>query len=339
MKKIKEHKDKIIGLIISVIFIVLIFWNLNFHQLFQTFKIFNYKVLLIFVPLYVLGMYIRGFRWKYLLCEDSKLSVSEAFFAFTTGNTINSYLPARAGDIWRAIHVGNKLNESKMKLLGSIILERIIDGISVLMILVFAVLTYFKHQWVLNITYISTALFIGSLAFFYFIFKFNKIDWFFTNLANIKILSGFKDTFAKIAELLNKFMEGFQSLNNPRCFFMAFFTSCLAWAIECILTYILIMGFGHHFGFSIAFFVISFLALSTVIPSSSVFVGPYQYAYILALGIYHISKSNALAIAFIHQITIMIIITVISVIYFTITDTKLKDVKAEIEENKHVRNS
>src|SRR5574344_2175363 len=222
MKKIKEHKDKIIGLIISVIFIVLIFWNLNFHQLFQTFKIFNYKVLLIFVPLYVLGMYIRGFRWKYLLCEDSKLSVSEAFFAFTTGNTINSYLPARAGDIWRAIHVGNKLNESKMKLLGSIILERIIDGISVLMILVFAVLTYFKHQWVLNITYISTALFIGSLAFFYFIFKFNKIDWFFTNLANIKILSGFKDTFAKIAELLNKFMEGFRSLNNPRCFFMAF---------------------------------------------------------------------------------------------------------------------
>lgn len=333
MKKIKEHKDKIIGLIISVIFIVLIFWNLNFHQLFQTFKIFNYKVLLIFVPLYVLGMYIRGFRWKYLLCEDSKLSVSEAFFAFTTGNTINSYLPARAGDIWRAIHVGNKLNESKMKLLGSIILERIIDGISVLMILVFAVLTYFKHQWVLNITYISTALFIGSLAFFYFIFKFNKIDWFFTNLANIKILSGFKDTFAKIAELLNKFMEGFRSLNNPRCFFMAFFTSCVAWAIECILTYILIMGFGHHFGFSIAFFVISFLALSTVIPSSSVFVGPYQYAYILALGIYHISKSNALAIAFIHQITIMIIITVISVIYFTITDTKLKDVKAEIEEN------
>ena len=62
------------------------------------------------------------------------------------------------------------------------------------------------------------------------------------------------------------------------------------------------------------------------------FVGPYQYAYILALGIYHIDKSNALGIAFIHQITIMLIITVISMIYFLFTNTKIQDIKEEIEE-------
>lgn len=318
-------------------------WNLDFRQLVQTFKVFNYKVLLIFIPLYVLGLYIRGFRWKYLLCGTSKLTVKEAFFAFTTGNTLNSYLPARAGDFWRAYHVGHKLEESKMKLLGSIILERIIDGISVLLILFFAVLTYFKHQWVLNITYIAAALFLGSLSVFFIIFKFNKIDWFFEKLSNTKLLSRFKSSFNRIAGLLNKFMEGFQSLNNPKCFFMAFFTSCLAWGIECVLTYILITGFGHHFGFSVAFFVISFLALSTIIPSSSVFVGPYQYAYILALGIYHVGKSNALGIAFIHQITIMLTITVISIIYFMLTDTNLKEIQEEInlnnEENENAGNT
>ena len=333
MSWIKEHKEKVIGLLVSVIFIALIFWNIDFRQLIQTFKIFNYKVLLLFVPLYVIGLYIRGIRWKYLLCGDSKLTVKEAFFAFTTGNTLNSYLPARAGDFWRAYHVGKKLNESKMKLLGSIILERIIDGISVLLILFFAVLTYFKHQWILNITYIAAALFIGSLGAFYLVFKFNKISWFFEKISNIHFLSRFKNQFDRIASLLNKFMQGFQALNNPKCFSMAFLTSCIAWGIECILTYILIMGFGHFYGFSIAFFVISFIALSTIITSSSVFVGPYQFAYILALGIYHIDKSNALAIAFIHQITIMLIITVISIIYFMATDTKLQEIKAEIEEN------
>ena len=333
MSWIKEHKEKVIGLVVSVIFIALIFWNIDFRQLIQTFKIFNYKVLLLFVPLYVIGLYIRVIRWKYLLCRDSKLTVKEAFFAFTTGNTLNSYLPARAGDFWRAYHVGKKLNESKMKLLGSIILERIIDGISVLLILFFAVLTYFKHQWILNITYIAAALFIGSLGAFYLVFKFNKISWFFEKISNIHFLSRFKNQFDRIASLLNKFMQGFQALNNPKCFSMAFLTSCIAWGIECILTYILIMGFGHFYGFSIAFFVISFIALSTIIPSSSVFVGPYQFAYILALGIYHIDKSNALAIAFIHQITIMLIITVISIIYFMATDTKLQEIKAEIEEN------
>lgn len=339
MTEIKKHKDKIIGLIFSLIFIGLIFWKLDFHQLINTFKVFNYKVLLLFVPLYVLGLYVRGFRWKYLLCGTSNLTVKEAFFSFTTGNTLNSYLPARAGDIWRAYHVGHKLNESKMKLLGSIILERIIDGISVLLILFFAVLTYFKHQWALNLTYIAAALFLGSLTFFFFIFKFNKIDWFFEKLAKIPLLQRFEDTFKKLSKMLNSFMEGFQALNNPKCFFMAFMTSCIAWGIECILTYILIMGFGHNYGFSIALFVISFIALSTIIPSSSVFVGPYQYAYILALGIYHIEKSNALGIAFIHQITIMLTITAISVIYFMTTNTNFKEIKAEIEEENNAGNT
>lgn len=331
MSWVNKHKDKILGLIISIVFISLIFWKLDYQQLLNTFKIFNYKVLILFVPLYVLGLYIRGFRWKYLLCNDSKITVKEAFFAFTTGNTLNSYLPARAGDFWRAYHVGNKLDESKMKLLGSIILERIIDGISVLLILFFAILMYFKQQWILNISYIAATLFLGSLVTFFIAFKFNKIDLFFNSLAKIPLLSKLKPQFNKISDLLNKFLQGFQALNNPKCFTMAFLTSILAWGIECLITYILINGFGMHYGFSTALFVISFIALSTIIPSSSVFVGPYQYAYILALGIYHIEKANALGIAFIHQITIMLIITVISVIYFMCTDTNLKEVKEEIK--------
>lgn len=334
-----KNKEKIIGLIISIVFIALIVWNLDFEQLLETFKVFNYKYLLLFIPLYVFSLHIRGYRWKYLLCGDSKLTTKEAFFAFTTGNTINSYLPARAGDFWRAYHIGKKLDESKAKLLGSIILERIIDGIAVLSILLFAVMMYFKQPWVLNITYIASALFIGSLVFFFLIFKFNKIDYFFEKLGSIKILARFKPMFEQTANLLNKFMEGFQALNNPKCFFMAFTASCIAWAIECILTYILICGFGGHYGFSIALFVISFIALSTIIPSSSIFVGPYQYAYILALGIYHIDKSNALGIAFIHQITIMLIITVISVCYFTFTDNKLEKLQKELKETQNDRNS
>ncbi len=333
MNKIKQHKEKILGLIISLIFIGLIFWNIDFHELLETFKIFNYKVLLIFIPLYVISLYIRGFRWKYLLYNTNNLTVKEAFFAFTTGNTLNSYLPARAGDFWRAYHIGHKIGESKMKLLGSIILERLIDGISVLLILFFAVLTYFKHQWILNIAYIAAALFLGSLIIIFLIFKFNRIDYFFEKLIQVHFLKKFKSVFLKIASVLNRFLDGFQALNSPKNFFAAFFASCFAWGIECVLTYILITGFGHYYGFSIAYFVISFIALSTIIPSSSVFVGPYQFAYILALNIYHIEKSNALGIAFIHQITIMITITIISVIYFMISNTSIKELRTEIDEN------
>lgn len=332
MTKIK-HKEKILGLLVSILFILLIVWNLDTKQLIATFKIFDYRTLILFVPLYVLSLLIRGYRWQCLLYDSTKLSLQEAFFTFTTGNTINSYLPARAGDFWRAFHVGKKLKESKMKILGSIILERIIDGISVLLILFFAVFTYFKKPWVMNIAYVAAILFLGSFSVFYFLQKYNKIDVLCNYLSSLKYLSNFKPLFEKIKEIFNKFMEGFKSLNNPKNFCKAFTASCIAWGIECFLTYLIITGFGQNYGFSISLFVISFIALSTIIPSSSIFVGPYQYAYILALGIYKVTKSNALAIAFIHQISIMVIITVITIIYLLKTDKSLTNIKEEIEEN------
>lgn len=325
-----KHKDKIIGLLISLVFIILIFWKLDIHKLITAFRMFDYRILFLFVPIYVFSLYIRGVRWKYLLCMNEKLSVNEAFFAFTVGNTINSYLPARAGDFWRAYHLGNKIGESKMKLLGSIILERLIDGISILLILFFAIVTYFRHRWVLNIAAVAACLFLGALAVIYIIFKFNKIEYIFKKISEIPFLSGFTAQLNTISGHLMKFMNGFEALNNPKCFFMAFFMSMLAWGFECLMTYMIILGFGVHYGISIALFTISFIALSTVIPSSSIFIGPYQYAYILALGIYHIGKEQALGTAFIHQMSIMIIITVISVIYFMKGNTSLDEIQKEI---------
>ena len=325
-----KHKDKIIGLLISLVFIILIFWKLDIHKLIKAFRMFDYRILFLFVHIYEFSLYIRGVRWKYLLCLNEKLSVNEAFFAFTVGNTINSYLPARAGDFWRAYHLGNKIGESKMKLLGSIILERLIDGISILLILFFAIVTYFRHRWVLNIAAVAACLFLGALAVIYIIFKFNKIEYIFKKISEIPFLSGFTAQLNTISGHLMKFMNGFEALNNPKCFFMAFFMSMLAWGFECLMTYMIILGFGVHYGISIALFTISFIALSTVIPSSSIFIGPYQYAYILALGIYHIGKEQALGTAFIHQMSIMIIITVISVIYFMKGNTSLDEIQKEI---------
>ena len=327
-----KHKDKILGLVISLIFIILIFWKLDLQKLIAAFGMFNYRVLFLFVPVYVFSLYIRGVRWKYLLCMTEKLSISEAFFSFTVGNTINSYLPARAGDFWRAYHVGSKIDESKMKLLGSIILERLIDGISILCILFFAIMTYFRHKWVLNIAEISALLFFGALIVIYVVFKYNNIERIIAKLTKLPVFKNFDSQLNTLSAHLKKFMCGFEALNNPKCFFMAFFMSMLAWGFECLMTYMIILAFGVHYGISIALFTISFIALSTVIPSSSIFIGPYQYAYILALGIYHIGKEQALGTAFIHQMTIMIIITVISAIYFLKGNTKLSDIQKEIQE-------
>ena len=87
--------------------------------------------------------------------------------------------------------------------------------------------------------------------------------------------------------------------------------SFLAWGLEATVACIIINSFGLNLPLSAGLFVLTLTSFSTMIPSTSVLVGPYQAAYILALGLFNISKSKALAISAVHQIILILIFTII----------------------------
>lgn len=329
-------KKKIIALIISLAFLVAIFYKIDWVKLVQTFKMFELKNLLLIVPVYVLTLYLRGIRWKSLLLGNPKYSSLNLGAVFTVGSMLNIFLPARAGDMYRAYYLGDSKQEKKMKLFGSIILERTLDGICVFLILLSAILMYCKQVWMLNLAYFIGFLFIGSFIAFYLIFKFNKVNFICEKLIILacKFPLFIKKHLILLIEKanvhINSFMEGFEVLDSIKYSTQSFFMSVAIWLIECYVAFLIINSFHLNLGFSAALFVISLISFSTMIPSTSVFLGPYQYAYILALGIYNIDKSTALAISTVHQGILVLILSVIGGFYllkfnFSINTNEAKD--------------
>lgn len=314
-------KRKIFALLVSLTLLGLIFYKIDWVKLIQTFKMFDLKNLYAIIPLYVLTLYLRGVRWKSLLLGNPKYSAYNLGAVFTVGSMLNIFLPARAGDVYRAYYLGDKKQEKKMKIFGSIILERTLDGICVFLILLWATLSYSKQPWIINLAYMIGALFIGSFIIFYLVFKFNKVDFICEKLVQIssKLPQFLAKPMVKMIEgarkHTNSFMEGFEVLDSLKYSFQSFMMSVIVWLIECYVAFLIINSFHINLGFSAALFVISLISFSTMIPSTSVFLGPYQYAYILALGIYNIDKSTALAISTVHQGILMIILTVIGGFY------------------------
>lgn len=323
-------KRKIFALFISLAFLGLIFYKMDWAKLIQTFKMFELKNLLAIVPIYILTLYLRGIRWKSLLLGNPKYSSLNLGAVFTVGSMLNIFLPARAGDVYRAYYLGKIKEEKKMKVFGSIILERTLDGICVFLILLWAILAYSKQQWMMNLAYMIGTLFIGSFIVFYLIFKFNKIDYVFERLIifSSKLPGFLSRPIIKILESLNvhtsSFIEGFEVLDSLKYSTKAFAMSVIIWLIECYVSFLMINSFHINLGFSAALFVISLVSFSTMIPSTSVFLGPYQYAYILALGIYNIDKSTTLAISTVNQSIIMIILSVIGGFYLLKFNLSLK---------------
>lgn len=327
---------KIFAWAVTLIFLVIIFYKINLHELLSVFNNFNLKNTVLIVPLYIFTLYLRGIRWKALLLDDPKYSSLHLGEVFTAGSMLNIFLPARAGDVYRAYYLGTVKCEKKMKIFGSVILERILDGICVFLVLLTAVLLYFKKQWILNLAYGTGTLFMGSLIIFCLIFKFNKTDLICDKLTGIaeKIpIRGAKYLAAgvnKTGVFIKSFMEGFNVFDNMQCLTFSFLLSIIIWGIEICIAYLIISGFNFGIGFSAGLFVISLTSFSTMLPSTSIFLGPYQYAYILALGIFNISKSSALAVSVVHQAILVIILTVLGGFYlmkFNITSKDLKSLR------------
>lgn len=326
-------KKKILALIITLALLVLVFYKIDWHELVKTFKDFDCKNMVLIVPFYLLTLYLRGIRWKALLLNNPKYSPLHLGEVFTVGSMLNVFLPARAGDVYRAYYLGEVKGEKKMKVFGSIILERTLDGISVFLLLLLAVLLYCKQAWILHLAYGIGALFFGSLIFFYVVFKFNKIDEIcsflkkLTSGFNEKLLSASHKFIDNICSHVKSFMEGFEVLDNPVCWVIACVTSLVVWGIEAYVAYLIVDSFSLGLGFAAGLFVLSLISFSTMIPSTSVFLGPYQVAYIMALGIFGIEKSTALAVSTVHQGLLMIMLTVIGGFFLLKFNISMKDIK------------
>lgn len=330
-------KRNIFALLISLAFIVLIFYKIDLSELIHTFQNFDCKNLVWIIILYVLTMFVRGIRWKVLLLNNPKYSSFSLAEIFTVGSMLNIFLPARAGDVYRAYYLGSVKQESKMKVLGSIILERIFDGICVFLILLFAVMMYCRQAWIFHLAYGIGALFIGSLLVFYLIFKFDKIDWIFAQISKlfkplpVKFSNPLLSFTDKVRNYMKSFMQGFQVLDNLSYTLISISASFVIWGLEAYVAFLIVDSFDLGLRFAAALFVISLTSFSTMIPSTSVFLGPYQYAYILALGIFGIEKSTALAVSAIHQAIYMIILTVLGGYYLLKFNISLKDIEKATE--------
>src|SRR6266853_2349983 len=83
----------------------------------------------------LLSLVIRSFRWQYLLEPLGHASFSNAFRATAVGFAASSILPARAGEVIRPYFLARHENMTATGAFATIILERVLDVLTVLVLL------------------------------------------------------------------------------------------------------------------------------------------------------------------------------------------------------------
>ena len=89
--------------------------------------------------LVLLELGIRAWRWHVLLRPVAAVSVARAYEYLAIGHFANALLPARLGDAVRAYLAGGAFGASRWAVLGTILVERVSDGLFILAVVTTAV--------------------------------------------------------------------------------------------------------------------------------------------------------------------------------------------------------
>ena len=319
-----------LGVLISIVFIWFALRGLHLDEFWDSVRQANYIWVVPGIGVYFVGVWVRAWRWHYLLGPIKKIPTRTMFPITAIGYMGNNIYPARAGEALRAVILKRKEGVSISASLATIIAERIFDGV-VMLAFVFVNLPELARLTgssgfvgnIQQVAVIGTGVFLGALAVFLLAAMFPRVTekfglWFIDRLTP-------KRLHERIISLMNKFLDGLASLRSPFNVLMVFFTSVIIWLLE-TGKYWFVM---HAFDFSVSFFALMLMNgivnLATTIPSAPGYIGTFDAPGIAVLTAYGVEHSVAAGYTLVLHVALWLPITLLGAYYLAREGIKWSD--------------
>jgi uncharacterized protein (TIRG00374 family) len=227
---------------------------------------------------------IRAQRWRVLLQPSAKVPLRSAFAYLAIGYFANLLLPARLGDVTRAYLAGRSFGISSLITLGTVVVERVSDTLTILVVVLAAGLAIAPGSQVAGwAEVLAVAAVIGLVGL--------------VAAGVVTLRSGLLDRRLgrQIHAVVVRVAQGAAALRSPRGAAFVLGLTILPFGVG-VCTFGAISGaLGLPLGPVEWAFVLGVLALSTAIPAAPGSLGTYEFAGVTVLGILGIGPSQALA--------------------------------------------
>ena len=318
------------GVLISVFFVWISLRGLRLGEFWGVVRSANYWWIVPGVVVYFVGVWVRAWRWHYLLKPIKAIPTRTMFPITAIGYMGNKIYPARAGEVLRAVILKRREGVPVSASLATIIVERIFDGV-VMLAFIFLNLSELARLtsasgFVGNIQQVAVY---GTIAFSAALVVFLLAAMF--PVVTARIGQWFIDRFLperfreKTTGVMHKFLDGLASLRSPLNILMVFVTSVIIWLFE-TLKYWFVM---HAFGFSVSFFALMLMNgivnLATTIPSAPGYIGTFDAPGIAVLSAYGVDQATAAGYTLTLHAALWIPITLLGAYYLAKEGIKWSD--------------
>ncbi len=316
-----------LGIAISLICLILLLWNIDFREVLTSLREANYLWLLpAFLP-YAGTLASKVFRWQLLFPGDHKRIRREKLFsALMISYALNTILPARLGELARAYVIGETERLSKSLALSTIVVEKVLDILTLLLFLVLLLPFVTLPSWVqrpaLTMAPIFLCLFALILALTY------------QRERTLSLVSSFSKHIPRVGGerilgSLDSALSGFDVLRSARRNIVLWGWSLVVWITSAL--FILFVMFAFHINAppSAAVLVLCVTSLGMTVPSSPGYIGVYHWLVVSTLLIFDVDRELALSYAFaLHAVTFLPL-TLLGIFYMMRENYSLQKIERE----------
>lgn len=290
-----------IGIAISIALLAFLFRAVDPAELIRAFRGIQGIWLIPAVALTLLSYLVRAVRWKYLLSPLKQTSFSNRVSATLIGYMANNLLPARLGELVRAYVLGEREGIGTGAVVATLVIDRLADGFTVLLLLVTAVLTLrlppgseAAQQGLVAGGYLTLGLYLAVVVFLVLLRR-NTIE---TIRLLERLLRPFPGRVAeKVIPFLGAFIDGARITPHWRERLALVVTSVVIWVLAFLPIHCVLRAFGLDFPLSVSLFILVLLVFAVMVPASPGFVGTYHAACMYGLVALGVPKGTALSVA------------------------------------------
>jgi glycosyltransferase 2 family protein len=282
-----------VGLAISAVMLAVIAARTDFHVLAGAWASVTFAMLAAAGLISVMEVSVRAVRWRILLEPFTGVSFVTSLGYLTIGQLANTVLPARLGDVTRAVLAGTRLRVSRMSVLGTIAVERVADagllGLALALGATLGLAGMLATLITLSVVVVTAASVIVTAAL---------------------VLRGRWMSATRIGHLLNvhggRFLAGGRALRSPGALASVLFLTVLSFSLAIAIFSTVAAATGLSVPVWQAALVIAAVTLSTAIPAGPASIGPYELVGMtLMTGLGYPAETSLLCVALVHIVALM----------------------------------
>jgi len=326
----------LLGLVVSIILMWALFRKIDFVELGEALKGANYFWLLPNIFLIVASLYMRAYRWSFMIQPIKRVDFSTLSAATCIGFMANNVLPLRLGELARAYSLSYQDKEiSKSSSLATIFVERMVFDL-VALLLIFGVIVSIttvditEHMRVGIYAAIGVAL-VGLTFVMWLAIKPDQAGDIISRY--LRFLP--ERAHEMIRGITLKFSRGLEFLRQSKMVAAVGVQTVLIWLVMGLSNYFVFIAFGFDLPLEASFFLLVVVSIAILAPSSPGFVGVYHWGAAYSLMQYGIGQEQAVSFALVLHAAQYIPVTLLGFFYLRkahLSLTQLEDDAAETVE-------